>query len=178
MVAAGWYSDPAGSARLRYWDGTGWTDHYHDPTVQPQGVAPVAPTQVITQQQPYSMTTTPSPTVVYHQQVTSPGTKVARGCAGGFVAVILLLVGIVMVIIIVVFLAIGNAARHASTPGTGSSVHPALADVTISGCAVSANQFMGPEATLTVINHSTKSSNYFITVAFDSMVGNTQLDTG
>ena len=26
---AGWYSDPAGSDQLRYWDGTAWTDHLH-----------------------------------------------------------------------------------------------------------------------------------------------------
>lgn len=25
----GWYSDPAGSDQLRYWDGTAWTDHLH-----------------------------------------------------------------------------------------------------------------------------------------------------
>jgi hypothetical protein len=24
---AGWYSDPQGQARLRYWDGAGWTEH-------------------------------------------------------------------------------------------------------------------------------------------------------
>jgi len=24
---ADWYPDPKGEARLRYWDGTGWTDH-------------------------------------------------------------------------------------------------------------------------------------------------------
>ena len=30
-VAAGWYPDPAGSARSRWWDGTQWTEHYYDP---------------------------------------------------------------------------------------------------------------------------------------------------
>jgi hypothetical protein len=24
---AGWYADPAGTGRLRYWSGTHWTDH-------------------------------------------------------------------------------------------------------------------------------------------------------
>ncbi|MFH6779358.1 DUF2510 domain-containing protein, partial [Clavibacter michiganensis] len=27
---AGWYADPAGSDRLRWWDGTRWTDHLTD----------------------------------------------------------------------------------------------------------------------------------------------------
>jgi uncharacterized protein DUF2510/zinc ribbon protein len=28
VAAAGWHNDPAGSGRLRYYDGTRWTDHY------------------------------------------------------------------------------------------------------------------------------------------------------
>jgi hypothetical protein len=27
----GWYSDPAGSSRRRYWDGSRWTVHYEEP---------------------------------------------------------------------------------------------------------------------------------------------------
>ena len=33
---AGWYADPAGSSQLRWWDGSGWTDHL-------QASAPAAP---------------------------------------------------------------------------------------------------------------------------------------
>lgn len=29
---AGWYLDTGGSGRMRYWDGTGWTDHFADNT--------------------------------------------------------------------------------------------------------------------------------------------------
>ena len=27
LPPASWYPDPAGQARLRYWDGAGWTEH-------------------------------------------------------------------------------------------------------------------------------------------------------
>lgn len=30
-VPAGWYPDPAGSPRSRWWDGTQWTEHFQEP---------------------------------------------------------------------------------------------------------------------------------------------------
>lgn len=30
-VAAGWYPDPYAPEKLRWWDGTAWTEHVHDP---------------------------------------------------------------------------------------------------------------------------------------------------
>lgn len=45
-IPAGWYPDPAGGPRPRWWDGTAWTEHYADlPTQAP--AAPVAPEPVI-----------------------------------------------------------------------------------------------------------------------------------
>lgn len=38
----GWYADPMGSPRQRWWDGTRWTDDLHDPALEVYGVA--APT--------------------------------------------------------------------------------------------------------------------------------------
>jgi len=29
--AQGWYTDPHDASKLRWWDGTGWTDHTHPP---------------------------------------------------------------------------------------------------------------------------------------------------
>lgn len=35
----GWYADPMGSPRQRWWDGSRWTDDLHDPTLEVYGVA-------------------------------------------------------------------------------------------------------------------------------------------
>lgn len=36
-AAAGWYDDPAGSGQKRWWDGTQWTEHLHDPALEVYG---------------------------------------------------------------------------------------------------------------------------------------------
>jgi uncharacterized RDD family membrane protein YckC len=45
QIPAGWYPDPAPQTipgRLRYWDGSGWTEHTHDPQPAPQPVPQAA----------------------------------------------------------------------------------------------------------------------------------------
>jgi hypothetical protein len=86
---------------------------------------------------------------------------------------------------ILVAVALGSVAVAASggtssggSPGSGSNSHPATADVRIAKCAVSKNPFEGPKATLSVTNHSSKPSDYIITIAFNSPDGTHQLDTG
>lgn len=32
----GWYADPSGAARQRWWDGSQWTEHVHDPALVKQ----------------------------------------------------------------------------------------------------------------------------------------------
>jgi Protein of unknown function (DUF2510) len=39
VTPPGWYPDPAGKPQSRWWDGAQWTDHVHDPQVQPYQVA-------------------------------------------------------------------------------------------------------------------------------------------
>lgn len=43
----GWYADPHDARRLRWWDGTAWTSHTHDPGAAPMPTTPTgAPAQV------------------------------------------------------------------------------------------------------------------------------------
>ncbi|MBC7442174.1 MAG: DUF2510 domain-containing protein [Ramlibacter sp.] len=42
--APGWYTDPSGLPRQRWWDGTQWTEHLHDPALEAYGA--VAPTVI------------------------------------------------------------------------------------------------------------------------------------
>ena len=40
-VPAGWYPDPDDPGTLRWWDGTQWTEHRHQPAAGPDGAPPV-----------------------------------------------------------------------------------------------------------------------------------------
>lgn len=56
-VPAGWYPDPAGTPRQRWWDGGAWTEHYNEAPVAAQ--QPGAAQQAYAgAQQPYSYTAT------------------------------------------------------------------------------------------------------------------------
>lgn len=39
-VPAGWYPDPSGEARSRWWDGTQWTENYTEPGATAAGAVP------------------------------------------------------------------------------------------------------------------------------------------
>jgi hypothetical protein len=44
LPPAGWYPDPAGSPRTRWWNGFSWSDTYGEPTAAPTPVEPTPPT--------------------------------------------------------------------------------------------------------------------------------------
>ena len=39
LAPSGWYPDPAGSRKLRWWNGTAWTDHVENPRPEVQPAA-------------------------------------------------------------------------------------------------------------------------------------------
>jgi hypothetical protein len=41
-VPAGWFADPGDPGTLRWWDGTQWTEHRHQPEARPDRPSPVA----------------------------------------------------------------------------------------------------------------------------------------
>lgn len=87
---------------------------------------------------------------------------------------------IVVLVAIALSMAACNSAPTSSkpsTPGVSATTAAALPEVTFSKCTTSSNQFEGPVATVSVTNRTSKTSNYFITVAFNSTDGATQLDT-
>lgn len=71
-----------------------------------------------------------------------------------------------------------QAPATSAEPSTTAAPSGPAADVAITACADSENGFLGPEATLTITNNSSKTSNYIITIAFESPDGATQIDTG
>ena len=69
----------------------------------------------------------------------------------------------------------GQPAEPATTKAPAGK--PGMADVTITSCGASPNEFLGPEAKVRIVNGSSKPSNYLVQIAFVSKDGATQLDT-
>jgi hypothetical protein len=82
-----------------------------------------------------------------------------------------------LAVIVVIVVAIAMSASGTSKPSTNgvasnstNGSHPPQADVTVSSCKYDAATSFAT-AKLTVLNHSSKRSNYFITVSFENSKG-------
>jgi hypothetical protein len=80
----------------------------------------------------------------------------------------LAVVGGLAVLIVVATIIISNALE--TTPGSGTKTHPAAADVSLSSCGVDPTLHV-PEATGTVLNHSSGKSNYTFNISFLNPTG-------
>lgn len=93
LPPAGWFPDPAGQRRLRYWDGAAWTAHFapipadgSEPVEQPK---PQAPTRVSTTHEQYHYTSGTVTPVVSEVPGMGAGKKwVLGGAVVGLVLVI------------------------------------------------------------------------------------------
>ncbi len=56
LPLAGWYPDPDGSARSRWWNGVAWTDDYSDYQAPEATTSPAGPVGAMPQVSPYSST--------------------------------------------------------------------------------------------------------------------------
>lgn len=143
----GWYPDAEQSGQERYWSGTEWTEQRRPsqgspPPPPPPGAGPTY------QQAPG-----------YQQQPKRRG----RGCLFTILGVVIAVVVIIIIIVVV-------AASSSSKPGSGTSSHPAAADVTVTSCSVEPTLNI-PQAKGTIVNHSSGTSNYTFTVSFLNSAG-------
>ena len=113
QTPAGWFNDPSGSGRLRYWDGATWTEHY-----APGTAAAPAPTAPPYQSAPYQ--TAPYPTAYGR-----PPRQGMSGCLKAFLIVLVLFMagGIALAIAAVVIG--GRVAHHIDVAIAGTAGRPA-----------------------------------------------------
>ena len=89
----GWYSDPAGSGRLRWWSGTEWTEQFQ--TAPAAASNPSAQQQTVggaQLQQPFSTPTTPVPTAGPARPALNKGMLAA--CIAAWVVAVILCVAV------------------------------------------------------------------------------------
>jgi hypothetical protein len=184
QIPADWYPDPDdGGISERWWDGNDWTEQARPaarPSPRPRPSPMPAPTQPV-YAPPAAVGYAPPPTQPNYGQPQQPRRRwISRHKR--------LAAAIAIVAVIIIAVASNSSSnKSGSTAGLGTSTQSSGPTSTHSG-----NRFAGdvsitsckPDATtgylaanVTVTNHSSKTSNYIITVAFDTMTGNQQLDT-
>jgi hypothetical protein len=71
---------------------------------------------------------------------------------------------------IVIVVAVAVAASHSRAPGSGTTTHPATADVAVTSCALDPTLNL-PVAGGTIVNHSSGTSDYNFTISFFNSAG-------
>lgn len=163
----GWYPDPNNASQQRYWNGTAWTEQ-----MRPAQPVPAGPHQARAQ---------------------AKADRAYRKASRRWPLrhPILSLIGAVIVIAIIAAAASGGGSSN-NSPQSGTSANGSAAnqsnnetngkvlqhvsDVKIVKC--SRDQFGYLNARVKITNHSSKASDYVVTVAFESKNGSQQIDTG
>jgi hypothetical protein len=162
QTPANWYPDRDSNGELeRWWSGAEWTDHTRKAQIAPasQGV----PTPIVSQPPGAA------PPIPFAPQVKKRGGMPKWVWAVG---------GLVILVIIIAVAAGGGSKKNDNSAGGATSKLPDHAeDVAITGCVADATTGY-LQASVTVKNNSSKTSNYAITIAFESKDKTKQLDTG
>jgi hypothetical protein len=95
-----------------------------------------------------------------------PQASRGRGCLYTVLGVI----GFGLVVMIVIIIAVAVAASHSRAPGSGTTTHPAAADVAVTSCALDPTLNL-PVAGGTIVNHSSGTSDYNFTISFFNSAG-------
>lgn len=119
--AAGWYPDPAGTPRTRWWDGTRWTENYSAPTAQ----AAATPWSTPTGQASNGIDGAPSAYPAMQPYGSAPALKAAEGTSPSTPFIWLLAVlPIVTLALSVVQLATIDSLVESALADSGSSYTP------------------------------------------------------
>jgi hypothetical protein len=182
-VPAGWYKDPAGSDRLRYWDGATWSDSWASPAAPPPPVPPppVPPPPMAPPPPNWGAAAPPPPPTWGAPAPPPPPTWGTPGVAGGQWApsgappktgmsgclkafLIVLFVGAVGGVILVVGLVVvgGRVVHRLATDVNGTSGRPSSLPSSASEYAGERTQdhVAGPDGVATIGSLSAKATNW------------------
>ena len=99
-------------------------------------------------------------------QPMDPPASRGRGCLYAALGVI----GFGLVVMIVIIITVAVAASHSRAPGSGTTTHPAAADVAVTSCALDPMLNL-PVADGTIVNHSSGTSDYNFSISFFNPAG-------
>lgn len=126
QTPAGWFTDPSGSGRLRYWDGSAWTEHYAPGAATPPTAAYPTPTATYPTPQAPQYQAPPSQAAPYPAGYGGPPPRQGMsGCLKAFLIVFALLAagGIALTVALVAIG--GRVVKHLSVTIAGTPGRPA-----------------------------------------------------